>query len=198
MGTLRPFTFLSFIVVSSIIKTPLKTLMKKGGRNSFMPTMLLAPTLRITWLCNSHQLLLTQCLLSTLRITRLCNLHQLLLTQCLLSALRITPPASPIWSFYSLFFSSYANYRYSHIRSPQTLFFLFPIVKRRRDVSNLFYYILNHMPPWSLMITSQYIVPCPDWHSTSSLRSLHCHWFIFIALWPSTYIIVYVDHMPQI
>ena len=105
-----------------------------------MPTMLLAPTFRVTRLCNSHQLLLTQCLLSALRITRLCNLHQLLLTQCLLSALRITrlcnshqllltqcllsalritPPASPIWSSYTLF-STYVNYRYSHKRSPQT------------------------------------------------------------------------------
>ena len=72
---------------------------------------------------------------------------QLLLTQCLLSTLRITPPpASPIWSFDSLF-SSYANYCYSHIRSPQThipLFFLFPTVKHRCDVSNLFHYFLDH------------------------------------------------------
>ena len=42
---------------------------EKRGRNSFTPTMLLAPTFRVTRLCNSHQLLLTQCLLSTLRIT---------------------------------------------------------------------------------------------------------------------------------
>ena len=71
---------------------------EKRGRNSFTPTMLLAPTFRVT---------------------RLRNSRQLLLTQCLLSAFRITPPASPIWPFYS-FFSSYANYLYSHIRSPQT------------------------------------------------------------------------------
>ena len=80
----------------------------------------------------------------TFRVTRLHNSHQLLLTQCLLSAFRITPP--PIWSFYSLF-SSYANYRYSHIRSPQThipLFFFSPMVKHRRDVSNLFHYFLFH------------------------------------------------------
>ena len=114
--------------------------MKKNGVwNSFSPTLLLTQTLRITRFCNSHQLLLTQFQFSTLRITQLCDLYQLLLTQCLLFALRITPPALPIWSFYSLF-SLYMN-----IRSPQThIRFFSPRIKRRYDVSNLFYYILDH------------------------------------------------------
>ena len=59
---------------------------EKRGWNSFMPTMLLAPTFRVTLLSNSYQLLLTQCLLSALRITRLCNSHQLPLNS--MSALR--------------------------------------------------------------------------------------------------------------
>ena len=135
---------------------------KKRGWNSFTPTMLLVPTFRVTWLCNSHQLLLTQYLLSALRITRLCNSHQLLLTQYLLSALRITrlcnshqllltqcllstpritPPASPIWSFYSLF-SSYANYHYLHIRSPQTHIPLFFFSQRSNtDAMWVIYFI---------------------------------------------------------
>ena len=150
---------------------------EKRGRNSFTPTMLLTPTFRVT---------------------RLRNSRQFFLTQCLLSAFRITPPASPVWSFYSLF-SSYANHRYSYIRNPQTHIPLFFFSRRSNAdaMSNLFHYFLYYMPPWSLMITSQYIVLCPDWHSTFSLQSLHCYWFIFIALWPSTYII-YVDHTPQI
>ena len=98
---------------------------EKRGRNSFTPTMLLAPTFRVT---------------------RIRNSHRLLLTQCLLSAFRITPPASPIWSFYSLF-SSYANYRYSHIRSPQTHIPLFFFSRRSNAdamCGNLFHYFLYH------------------------------------------------------
>ena len=98
--------------------TLLKKCKEKRGRNSFTPTILLAPTFRVT---------------------RLCNSHQLLLTQCLLSALRITPPASPIWSFYSLF--SYANYCYSHIRSPKTHIPLFLSRRSNADAMWVIYSI---------------------------------------------------------
>ena len=100
-----------------------------------MPTMLLAPTLRIT---------------------RLCNSHQLLLTQCLLSALRITPPASPIWSFYSLF-SSYANYRYLHIRSPQTHIPLFSFPDGQTQTQYEESIPLDFRPHWFNVISKTFI-----------------------------------------
>ena len=100
--------------------------MKMGLGTHFTPTMLLALTLRITWLCNSHQFFLTQ---------------------CLLSALRITPPAFPIWSFYSLFFFLACKLpwlAYKESTNSHSPFFLYLTVKRRRDVSNLFHYFLDH------------------------------------------------------
>ena len=111
-------------------------------------TQCLLSALRITQLCNSHQLLLTQCLLSALRITRLCNSHQLLLTQCLLSALRITHSCLANLVFLLpllLLICKLPIFVYKESTNSHSFFFLFLMVRHRRDVSNLFYYILDHI-----------------------------------------------------
>ena len=101
--------------------------------------------------------------MSALRITQLCNSHQLLNSMSTLHSQNNIPCFTNLVFLYPLLLiCKLPLLAYKESTNSHSSFFLFSTVKRRRDVSNLFHYFLDHK---GLDLSSN---KCPGYDSKQS------------------------------